>query len=381
MIIAADSKLRFAQPAFERLGKVLWLRTPEIVRTAVTGADALLVRSETRVRADLLEGTPIRFVGTATIGTDHVDLPYLREKGIAFAAAPGSNANSVAEYVVGALLEIGERRSWSLTGKTLGIVGVGNVGSKVFRYAGALGMRVLLNDPPLADATGDPRYLPLDDLMDADIISLHVPLTRDGPYPTYHFFGSTRIRRMKEGAILINTSRGAVAETGALKEALRARHLGGAVLDVWEGEPGIDTDLLSVADLGTAHIAGYSFDGKLLAARALFDALARHFGINALWQPLPAVPLPAFPEISVPGSLQGEEVLRHVVRLCYDIRVDDRALRMVLDRPSADRAGYFRGLRAKYPDRREFAATTIHLSTPSRETGVVLSTLGFQVKE
>lgn len=380
MIVAADSKLLFARSAFGLLGEVRWLETPQMVRSNVADADALLIRSETRVGKELLDGTSVRFVGTATIGTDHVDLAYLKERGIAFAAAPGSNANSVAEYVVGAMLELAERRSWTLAGKTVGIVGVGNVGSKVLRCASALGMHPLLNDPPLANATHSPRYVSLDALMEVDIVSLHVPLTRDGLYPTYHFFGASRIRRMKKGAILINTSRGAVAETGALKEALQGHHLGGAVLDVWEGEPGIDPDLLAAADIGTPHIAGYSFDGKFHAARILFDALARFSGVDATWQPPGTLPPPVSTDIAAPESLRGEDAVRFLVRQCYDIRVDDQALRAVLGRPAADRDATFRALRTNYRDRREFPATTIHIPPGSHAITPVLAALGFQVR-
>jgi erythronate-4-phosphate dehydrogenase len=370
VILAADTKLHFAASAFERLGDVRWLATPEIVSRAIADADVLLIRSETRVGRELLEGTAVRFVGTATIGTDHVDLSYMQGRGIGFASAPGSNANSVAEYVLGALLECAERRSWTLAGRSLGIVGVGNVGSET-----------LLNDPPLADATHDGRYHPLDDLMRADVVTLHVPLTRDGPYPTHHFFGTSRLRRMKEGALLVNTSRGAVVETAALRECLRGGHLDGAVLDVWEGEPAIDADLLAAAELGTPHIAGYSFDGKLNAARRLFDAISSHFGLGAVWQPPAVQPLPSSPDIVVPGALRGEEILRYVVRRCYDIRLDDRELRAVLGRPAAERAAAFRALRAGYRDRREFPSTAVHLPPHSHGIGPVLSTLGFQVKE
>jgi erythronate-4-phosphate dehydrogenase len=380
MILVIDTKLQFARPAFERLGDVRWMETRKITREGILGADVLLIRSETRVGRELLEGTGVRFVGTATIGTDHVDLPYLKAKGIGFASAPGSNANSVGEYIVGALLELAERRSWSLAGKSLGIVGVGNVGSRVLRYANVLGMETILNDPPLADATQDSRYVPLDSLMGADIISLHVPLTRDGLYPTYHFFGSARMRRMKEGAILINTSRGAVVETAAMKDSLKSSRLGGAVLDVWEGEPGIDVGLLEAVDLGTSHIAGYSFDGKVNAARMLFSDLARHFGLDAVWRPLDDPPLPAAPEIVVPESLQGDDALRFVVRQCYDIRTDDVALRKIIGTPPADREAAFRSLRANYGDRREFSSITVHLSPRAHEIGWVLTTLGFQVK-
>lgn len=379
MIIAADTKLRFASSALEPLGRLRWLATQEIAPRTIADADVLLIRSETPVGRPLLEETAVRFVGTATIGTDHVDLPYLEGQGIGFASAPGSNANSVAEYVVAALLECAERRSWTLAGKHLGIVGVGNVGSKVERYAAALGMVTVLNDPPLADATHDDRYRPLDELMDADVVTLHVPLTREGPYPTYHFFGAPRLLCLKPGAILLNTSRGGVVETVPLLERLRAGSLGGAVLDVWEGEPEIDGRLLAAAELGTAHIAGYSFDGKLNAARALFEAISRHFRLGAVWHSPSVQPPPPFSEVVVPPTVQGEAALRHVVRLCYDIRMDDRALRGILERPAAERAAAFRALRAQYRDRREFSSTTVHLPPACRDRAAALAALGFRM--
>ncbi|MBI4419049.1 MAG: 4-phosphoerythronate dehydrogenase, partial [Ignavibacteriales bacterium] len=204
-----------ASDAFSTLGSVRELDSSEITAETVRDADTLIVRSETRVDRPLLENSAVRFVGTLTIGTDHVDLKYLKSRNIGFASAPGSNANSVAEYVVAALLTWADKDGIQLREKSIGIVGVGNVGRIVAKYAAVLGMRVILNDPPLARVTGDPRYRPLDELMEADIVTVHVPLTRSGQDATVHLFGTDRIRAMKRGSVLINTSRGAVVDSNA----------------------------------------------------------------------------------------------------------------------------------------------------------------------
>ena len=380
MIIVADTKMEFAREPFSRLGEVRWLPTPEISRDAIADADAIIIRSETRVTRDLLEGTKVRFVGTATIGTDHVDLPYLERSGIAFAAAPGSNANSVAEYVVAGLLEHSRRRAAHLAGMTIGIVGVGNVGSRVARFARALGMKVLLNDPPLARATADPAYLPLDRLMGAEIITLHVPLTSEGPDPTLHLFDARRLALMKKGSLLINTSRGGVTETRSLLEALRSGECGGAILDVWEGEPAFEAELLSRAEIGTAHIAGFSFDGKLNAARMLFTAIKAWGGSGEEWSDPPGLPAPSEPKITVKTEgMTEEEIVRFAVHRVYPIREDDELLRSTLLLPIGGRASRFRSLRASYRARREFGSFTLSLSPERPAAAALLSSLGFHV--
>ena len=379
MKIVADTKMEFAREPFSLLGEVRWLPTPEITRSAITGADAIIVRSETRVNRELLDGTGVRFVGTATIGTDHVDLPYLERNGVAFAAAPGSNANSVAEYIVSGLLEHTRRRGISLAGMTIGIIGAGNVGSRVARYAGALGMHVLLNDPPRARATGDPTYLPLGKLMDADVITLHVPLTMEGSDPTLHLFDSRQLARIKPGSLLINTSRGGVVDTPALLEALHSGKCGAAILDVWEGEPAINTELLLRAELGTAHIAGFSFDGKLNAARMLFAEMDRWSNSRTSWIDPPDLPVPAEPRIALrTEGMSDEEILRRAVPAAYPITEDDALLRATLLLPAGGRSSRFRSLRAAYRARREFGAYTITLS-PNRERALkILASIGFQ---
>jgi len=377
MIVIVDAKNPFLAEALAPHCTVRTLPTAEITRTALKDADAVVVRSETRVDAGLLDGTRVRFVGTATIGTDHVDTAYLAQHRIAFASAPGSNANSVAQYMAAALLVMSGRLGLNLRGLTFGIVGVGNVGSRVARVGEALGMRVLLNDPPLQRQTGDPRYLPLDALMDADVLSLHVPLTMEGADATHHLWDSLRIDRMKPGSVLVNTSRGGVVETQPLLNALVRKHLRAAVLDVWEHEPGIDAALLDHALISTPHIAGYSFDGKVNAARMMFEALNAHFRLGLAWPPPASLPPPRCAEITVHLSGSEEETLRGILTRCYDIEEDDARIRATATMNAAERGKEFRRLRAQYPVRREFAATRVRCEAAARSLCAVLAALGF----
>jgi len=382
MRIVVDSKNSLVRETFEQLGRIETLPTEAITREALRNADAVIVRSETRVDARLLEKTSVKFVGTATIGVDHLDTVYLAERGIAFANAPGSNAESVAEYVAAALLVLARGRKAGLAGTSIGIVGVGNVGSRVARVAEGMGMRVLLNDPPLRRLTGDERFLPLDALTDADIVTLHVPLTHSGDEATYHFFDEERIASLKRGCVLLNTARGAVVETEALKRALRGGHLAAAVLDVWEKEPAIDVELLGLSRIATPHIAGYSLDGKLNAARMIFEALSAHTGAGAVWRQPASLPPPASPSIDLRGiAADGPAWLDDVVRRCYDIRRDSEALQRLILVPHIERADRFRELRADYPVRREFGATTVLLSPGRSAHAAALASLGFAVRE
>lgn len=378
MLIVADAGIPDAEQAFRSFGDVRVVRTQEMTRAAIADADVILIRSETRVNAELLAGTRVRFVGTATIGTDHVDLEYLRAHRIAFASCPGSNANSVAEYVLAALLELADMHGATLRGKTLGIIGHGNTGRRTAHKAEALGMHVLLNDPPLARQTGDSQYLPLDALMNADIISLHVPLTMTGPDATYRLFDARRLSAMKTGAILINTSRGPVVEGSSLKEMLRHGRLGACVLDVWENEPSLDVDLLKLVTLGTPHIAGYSHDGKLNATRMLQQVLSEFVGVPFTQQTVndhDRVPL----ALSV-HERDPEALLRQAVRACYDIRRDDADLRKLITLSPDDRAAYFRHLRATYRMRREFSHYVVDGRALDDDTKKLFSAVGFCVR-
>ncbi len=379
MKFIVDRNLPLVTTAFGALGEVKALDTAFLTNASVRNADVLIVRSETTVDRALLEGSRVKFVGTATIGTDHVDLAYLSSKSIAFASASGCNANSVKEYIVSALLFLSSQGEFALKGKSIGVVGVGNVGSKVVQAAETLGMRVLQNDPPLARQTGDRRFVPLDELMEADIITLHVPLTRSGPDATHHLFGKARFGRLRPGAIFINTSRGAVVESQSLREAVINKQLRCTVLDVWENEPNIDAELLNMVTLGTPHIAGYSMEGKTNAVRMVRESVCQHFGISSSWDPAEELgDLPA-PEINVTGgSASTESVLHQIVSRCYDIRIDDANLRRTVLHNTGDRGEWFRKLRSTYRVRREFSNSTVRLSRQYEFLADTIVRLGFK---
>ncbi len=381
MRVIVDKNNPLVDEAFRQFGEVVPSFTRDFTKDAVRDTDMIIIRSETKVTKDLLEGSNVKFVGTATIGTDHVDIEYLRSRGIGFASAPGSNANSVAEYFVAALLTLAKRKGLTISGKTLGVVGVGSVGSKIVRNARALGMNVLQNDPPLARSTAKSSFLPLDGLMEADIITLHVPLTKTGSDPTYHLFDESRINKMKQGAILVNTARGSVVDGAALKKAIEHKHLGGAILDVWENEPLIDIDLVNTVDIGTPHIAGYSFDGKLAAVRMTYSAACKFFGQPESWTPGNSLPKPIVERVAIPNSAESaEDVVRTIVSKCYDIEYDDQSLRSIAGVSQEDRRSFFSRLRAEYRMRREFFTTVIELPLSRAPLMEPLRSIGFRVE-
>ncbi|MFQ6048177.1 MAG: 4-phosphoerythronate dehydrogenase PdxB [Phycisphaerae bacterium] len=380
MKIVADQDIPFVREAFGPLGQVRTAPGRQISPELVRDADVLLVRSVTRVGPDLLANSRVSFVATATIGTDHLDKPFLRQRGIAWADAAGCNANSVAEYVVAALLHLADRRGFSLRGKSLGVIGVGNIGSRVVRYAAALGMNVLQNDPPLQRRTGQAHFVPLQQILQADIITLHVPLTRHGPDATWHMVDAGFLARMKPDAYLINTSRGQVVVGRDLRDALRQRRIAGAVLDVWPGEPQIDPDLLQQVQIGTAHIAGYSLDGKVNGTRMIYQALCRHFGLQPTWDPQPLMPPPPLPRLELRAAgRQPEQIIRAAVKRVYDIEADDAALRGICRLQPEQRGDYFDRLRRDYPIRREFANTNLILINGDAKVSETLRALGFSV--
>lgn len=380
MRIIADESIPFAVEAFGHLGEVVTVTGRAVDRNLIRDADALIVRSVTRVNADLLDGTSVRFVGTATIGFDHVDVEYLRGCQIGFASAPGSNANSVAEYVVTGLLVLAWHGDFRLEGRTIGVVGVGNVGSRVVRKAKALGMKVLENDPPLERQTGDPRFLPLEDLFAADILTLHVPLTRTGRDATYHLAGERLIGRLKPGAILINTSRGAVADSDALLRGIESRQLGGLILDVFENEPAINPALVERADIATPHIAGYSLDGKVNGTAMVYRAACEFFGRPVEWDAAAAMPEPPHPRLAARADCEDEDALRDLVLTVYDIEADDRRLRKIGELQPPERAAHFDRLRMTYPIRREFPNTTVEVAGIPAILRTRITDLGFGVE-
>jgi erythronate-4-phosphate dehydrogenase len=379
MKIIADENIPAVARAFGTLGEVRLLPGRSLRASDVRGADILLVRSVTRVGRELLEGSRVRFVGSATIGFDHVDRDYLQSRAIGFATAPGSNATSAAEYVVSALLALGERLGFRLAGRSVGIVGCGNVGSRVRDRLAALGCDCLINDPPLRERGGYDRFVELDAILQADIISVHVPLERAGRHPTWHLIDEAFLRRMKPGAVLINTARGAVVDNAALADLLANRRDLSVVLDVWEGEPAIDAALLEKVALGTAHIAGYSLDGKLRGTQMIYRATCDYFGSTLRWDA--AAELPAANRLDLRGLPGGDGLdrVREAVFHAYDIRVDDERLRGLLRLPPAERPAGFDRLRKEYPVRREFAATTVLIDADAVGLGNLLRAIGFDV--
>lgn len=373
MLIIADENIPLVREVFGRLGEVAAVPGREMTAELVRPAGMLLVRSVTKVTRELLSGSGVRFLATATIGTDHVDEEYLRESGVAFAYAPGSNARSVAEYVTAALLVLEERGALELCGSTLGIVGVGNVGGRLARLAPALGMKVLLNDPPRAGREGPGGFVELDELLGAsDAVTLHVPLTSAGPDATLHMADAGFLDDIKPGSVLINTSRGPVADGGALLEAGRKGKLAGLVLDVWEGEPEVDLSLVEAADLATPHIAGYSYDGKIAGVRMIYEAACRFLGEAPAW----SADTSPREELEVPhvaGMLEA-------VRASCDIEADDARMRAALLSGAGESPGEaFDRLRREYPVRREFAGWSVRLECPSGALGGALGALGFKV--
>jgi len=379
MKIVADENIPFAQEAFGSLGQVTVLPGRDISRQSLQNAQMLCVRSVTQVDAALLAKTDVRYVASATIGTDHLDTDYLEDAGIQYCNAPGSNAASVGDYVTAALLEVALKQGESLANKKLGIIGCGHVGGCVAQRAAALGMQVLENDPPLARKTNDPRYLPLEEIFQADYITLHVPLTRQGQDATFHLVDAGFFNKMQQHAVLLNTSRGAVVDGDALKSTLNKGHIAEAVLDVWENEPTIDPKLVQKTAISTPHIAGYAYDGKIRGVVQIYQQICKWLDKAASWQPQ----TPEQPKIEIAASGRtNEDVLREAARAVYAVMEDDAALRrVVMQTDASERGRGFDQLRKDYPKRREFAQIAIRLIEGSSQLTEKLRGLSFQVTE
>lgn len=377
--LLVDENIPRARDLFGRLGSVRLMAGRAIRPADLADVDLLLIRSVTRITDELLEGSPVRFVGTATAGTDHVDEACLRRRGIAFASAPGSNAAGVADYVAVALAVVAARRRWELEGKTIGVIGHGEVGSRVVARARALGMRVLVNDPPLARATGNSLYRPLDEVLaESDVVSLHCCLTNGGPDATVGLADEGFLRRMRRGSVFINASRGEVVDEGALLAALEKGIVETLILDVWGGEPSPDPRLLRRADIASPHIGGYSVEGKLRGAQMIYEAACRFLGREPEIDLVAALPAPE--PIRAPAGATLPEILRSV----YDIESETRAMTALAEQPPAVRAKSFDALRRAHGPRREFATCCVALAGASggedNPLARTLSGLGFRIE-
>jgi erythronate-4-phosphate dehydrogenase len=359
--------------ALEKVARVDYMAGAAITRDDLMDADALITRTRTICNRHLLEGTGVRFIASATIGIDHIDVEYCRERGIKWVNAPGCNSSSVQQYLVSTLLYLSQMRRFDLGKLTLGVVGVGNVGTKVARAAEVLGMRVLLNDPPRHRREGGTGFVRLQELLsESHIITLHVPLNRSGTDRTWHMVDADFIRNMKGGKILINTSRGEVVDEKELLEGIRGGRLTDVILDVFEGEPVVNPALLERATLATPHIAGYSLDGKANGTTAAVRSVSQFFNLGlGNWKP-DRIPVPEHPELLSDAS-QGtpDEILWELYRQTYDVSADDQRLRAD---PSA-----FEELRGAYPLRREPGAYAVRLFQGYPEITARLEALGFSV--
>jgi len=378
MKIIADANIPYVAECFSFIGEVEVIGGRQITPDVVADADVLLVRSITPVGAELLSGSAVRFVATATIGFDHIDVDFLQRNHIGFASAPGSNANSAAEYVIAGLLEIGRRYDLDLEDRSIGIIGVGNVGSRVAKKCEALSMRAFLNDPPLQRKSGDPKYLPLPELFDCDFITLHTPLTYEGVDKTYHLADENFFKSLKERCVFVNAARGGVVDSGALKAAIGSGRLRAVVLDVWENEPNIDTRLLEMVDIGTPHIAGYSLDGKVAGMIMIYQSACEYFAIEPTFDVGHFLPEPTARELRIDSNRSNEqEALLSAVRKIYRIDRDDARLRRISDRPAEQRGDFFDGLRRSYPVRREFQNTRIIIEDRNSSLAKKLEGIGF----
>ncbi len=386
MQFVVDEEIPLGREAFSHLGSVTLLPGRAMTREALREAHALIVRSVTKVDATLLADTTVQFVGTATTGVEHIDREYLAARDIGFAAAPGCNANAVAEYVLTALFVTAHTKGLVLDGKTLGIIGVGRIGSLMAAKAPALGLQTLLHDPPLARATGDRRYRPLSEILRADFVTLHVPLTLDGPDATFHLIGTDELAHMATSSILINTSRGEVVDNAALLDALTGRTIGGAVMDVWEREPSINWDLLNHVTLGTPHVAGYSSDAKINGTVMMYHACCRFWGMKPAWTPPPDLPATLGPgtvsHLAFDADGKDFQTLAHdIITTLYDLPGDHARMQDVLAVPEPLRPQAFDLLRRDYPHRREFAISPISIKGGDRNLFARLQALGIHANE
>ncbi|MGE5393648.1 MAG: 4-phosphoerythronate dehydrogenase PdxB [Candidatus Saccharibacteria bacterium] len=369
-----DDKIPYIKGALEPFGEVVYLSGPKTTPEVVKDADAIITRTRTICNEHLLAGSTVKFIATATIGYDHIDTDYCAKAGIQWTNAPGCNSKSVEQYIASALFVLARRKGFELKGKTIGVVGVGQVGSKVARVCQLFGMQVLLNDPPRARAEGAEKFCSLKEIQEkADIITLHVPLNIQGEDATYHLAGESFFKALKCAPIVINSCRGEVLDTLSAKKAIKEKQVSGLVIDCWENEPDINLELLGMADIATPHIAGYSKDGKANGTSMSVQAISRFFGLGIDHWQAPHVELPAQTEIEIDGlNLSSEEILAKAVLTTYDITTDDAALR--------NSPEMFEKLRGDYPLRREYPVYSIIAKNINAETIDILEKMGFRIR-
>ncbi len=373
MKIIVDNKIPYIEGVFEPYAEVVYLPGHLTTAAVVKDADALVTRTRTLCSEEVLRGSKVKFIATATIGFDHIDIDYCRQAGIEWANAPGCNAESVNQYMASALFSYAQRKQLTLKGKTIGIVGVGQVGSRVAKTCEILGMDVLLNDPPRARREGPSQFVELQTIREnADIVSFHVPLNMAGVDRTSHMVDAAFLQGLKRKPLIINTCRGEVFDTGPVCDARLEGSISDVIVDCWENEPDLDLNFLNLTDYGTAHIAGYSKDGKANGTRSSVQAISRFFGLGIdAWEP-GGVERPANPRIEISGAGLGEqEILARAVLATYEIENDDRLLR--------GNPQLFEQLRGDYALRREFDSYHVVATGIADSTLAKLSAMRFRV--
>lgn len=376
--MVAGENILYAKEAFAPLGTLTFLQDRSIDSSDLQDTNVLLIRSVTRVDKALLQGTPVEFVGSASAGTDHLDEAYLQANHIALATAAGSNANSVAEYVMASLLFVAKQQGFSLSGKSIGIVGVGNIGKLVKSKAEALGMHPILNDPPLAELGHHIDHRPLEEALGCDVVTLHTPLTTGGPHPTYHLLNERTFKWIQPTAVFINAARGEVVETQALLNAITRQQIGPTVIDVWEQEPGISWELFQAVTLGTPHVAGHSLDAKANGTFMVYEALCHYLGIDRQWDPVQSLPPPRIPSLEIAaGRKSDEDIVREAVLNIYDVEMDYQHMQQLLEVAPEARAAGFDRLRKHYPVRREFHRTSLTFPPQTQKLQDMFAKLGF----
>jgi len=374
MKIIVDENMPYAEELFSQLGEVILKPGRTLTADDLVDVDALMIRSVTKVNAELIsKANKLKFVGTATAGMDHVDQALLQEKGIFFTAAPGCNKVGVAEYVFSVMMVLAQQQGFSVFDKTVGIIGAGQVGSYLEKCLKGMGINVLINDP-FKQEEGDSRiFTPLAELIErSDIITLHTPITKDGPYPTHHLIDEKVLNGLRSDQILINAARGPVVDNQALEQRLLKNDGFTAALDVFEFEPEVDMELLPLLAFATPHVAGYGLEGKARGTTMIFNSYCEFLNNELRAHAsdlLPTAPVPTM----VLDRAWDEATLHNITQLIYDVRKDDALFRREISKP-----GSFDLMRKNYWDRREYSAVTLM----GNETCNLapLAELGFQVE-
>ncbi|MFC3939043.1 4-phosphoerythronate dehydrogenase PdxB [Pseudomonas gingeri NCPPB 3146 = LMG 5327] len=376
MLIVADENIPLIDAFFAGFGEIRRLPGRAIDRAAVAGADVLLVRSVTPVSRELLEGSAVRFVGTCTIGTDHLDLDYFQEAGIHWSSAPGCNARGVVDYVLGSLLTLAEIEGAELARRTYGVIGAGEVGGRLIKVLRGLGWKVLVCDPPRQAAEGG-DYVDLEQIIEqCDVISLHTPLIRSGALSTWHLLDRQRLGRLRPGTWLINAARGPVVDNAALRDVLLEREDLQAVLDVWEAEPQVDVELAELCVIGSPHIGGYSLDGKQRGTAQIYQAYCAFIGQAPVVSLDDLLPAPGLAQITLNADCDPAWAMAMICRAVYDPRRDDADFRRSLTGNVAEQRVAFDLLRKHYPERREIEGLAVKINGESAALRQLVLALG-----